>query len=100
MKKFLSFSGKSSRQEFWGITILTSISFWIFLIIFGIIGDTIGINLLSIPIILIIPLYYLYLAVLTRRCNDVNLSKFWVIGAIFIPIIPIIIGCIKGDPQK
>ena len=106
MQKYFSFSGLSTRSEYWGILIISTI-------VFAIIA-TIGLALVALGggvavaggmavIISIIAYLWIYLSVIIRRCRDAGISPWWTAAVIlpYISVIAIIVfGCIASCPTS
>ena len=92
MKKYAVFSGRSTRQEYWSMSLAAFILFFVCGIGVGIVetdGNALGalLLLISVPgtLALIIP----YWAVVVRRLHDIGWSGFVAIGLF-------LLGCIEG----
>lgn len=81
MKKYLSFKGTAKKQEFWAITLLSSLLGFI-LGAAALIGSS-DARMIEIGIffnaVLVVILLWLNLATAVRRCRDAGISPRWVI---------------------
>lgn len=111
-EKYITFSGRASRSEFWWFMLFLTLLFLAFFAVFLILGG-IGAAMSANPdalfsgallIILIVGgLIWLAvllptIAVIVRRFHDVNLSGWWYLVCILASFIPIIGGLISFAP--
>ena len=95
-----SFEGRVPRRVYWGVTLGTSVIFFVaFSIVFAVFGEESG--LLAIAMLLVcIPMIWISLAIQIKRWHDRDKSGYWM----FINIIPYIgsiwafieTGCLRG----
>lgn len=83
LKKFITFSGRASRSEFWYFQLFVIIYILLYFFLFALflrtlepIIDVTGIFIFFIPWILI---YVPFYAVAVRRLHDINKSGWWLI---------------------
>lgn len=111
MNKYFSFKEEASRSEFWAITLICWLTGWVFILlalmlggIFAFINDLLGglIALLGIVGVVVISVW-LMLSVNARRCNEANISRWWVLPTV-IPfigvIVTIVLGILPPDPDR
>lgn len=103
MEKYLSFQGRTTRSQYWGVMCITFVAALIALIVIGGLISIIDTDLMDtvggIAIILLSGLMaWIQAATVARRCRDVAISP-WFTLTIFIPylgLIPwIILGCLN-----
>lgn len=101
MKKYLSFSGKAMRSEYWGVTLfnfvalLVTISIGSLLCMAGSGGVALGVTVIVVSCILCSWAGY---AVIARRCRDAGISPWFTLTVLipYIGIIPLIVfGCLS-----
>lgn len=111
MKKYLSFREEATRSEFWAVTLICWLTSWIFVFlalllggVFAMASELLGglIALLGIVGVVVLSAW-LMLSVNARRCNEANISRWWVLPTI-IPfigvIVTIVLGIIPPDPNR
>jgi uncharacterized membrane protein YhaH (DUF805 family) len=99
LKNYATFEGRARREEFWGFLLFdTSIKFVIIIIALAMAGETF-VDTLS--IFLLVATLLPSLAVHIRRLHDIGKSGWWLLFAMFIPIIGQIMGlvwfCTDGE---
>ena len=103
MEKYLSFQGRTTRSEYWGVMCISILLAFVWVILIGSIGNIIDTDIVDticgIAIILLAGLtVWAQLAAVARRCRDIEISP-WFSLTVFIPylgIIPwIIFGCLN-----
>lgn len=101
MLKYFSFSGVSTRSEFWAVAIITFIMSMIMAIVAGLLfagGDTGTIFGAILFIVIAIAGAWLSFATTIRRCRDSGLNPWWTLGCI-IPYIGLIVWIVIGVMQ-
>ena len=111
MSKYFNFSEEASRSEFWAVTLICWLTSWVFVFlallfggIFAIANELLGglVALVGIIAVAVISAW-LMLSVNARRCNEANISRWWVLPTI-IPfigvIVTIVLGIIPPDPNR
>lgn len=111
MKKYFSFTEEAGRSEFWAVTLICWLTSWVFVFIalmlggaFAFINDLLGglVALIGILAVIVISAW-LMLSVNARRCNEANISRWWVLPTV-IPfigvIVTIVLGIIPPDPDR
>ena len=111
MKKYFSFTEEANRSEYWAINLLTWAGSWILMILaliiagmFTFINSILGGLLAIIGVFGVLAIgIYLILAVAARRCNEANISRWWILP-LLIPVIgfimTIVLGVIPPDPDR
>ncbi|NIG57408.1 DUF805 domain-containing protein [Chitinophaga sp. Cy-1792] len=82
------FRGRIRRTEY-GITVIAV--FGIFVVL-----DWLGIADYDVSVIITIPLLWVSLAQVVKRCHDINRSGFW----IFFPFFSFVLLFMDGDPRR
>lgn len=105
MEKYFSFTGTSTRSEYWGVNVIAAICAFI-LAFFGTIVVGTGENafLIAVGAAILVATFagalWLSIATAVRRCRDAGLNVWWAI-AICIPyigwIVSIVLGCIRTN---
>lgn len=111
MEKYFSFSGVSTRSEYWGVMIIATVIAFVvgmvsgaFIGFGGNVGSTFavifgGLGLLA----TVIASAWVSIATCVRRCRDAGINVWWTLGAC-VPyvgwIVAIVIGCLKTDAQQ
>ncbi len=105
IKPYLSFYGKSSRSQYWGVNLLSYFTLMMvgllsaLLIMSGIFGVMVAMLLLFSSVVILL---WLVFAVTVRRCRDIGINP-WFTLALLIPylaIVPFVIfGCLKSESK-
>lgn len=103
MEKYLKFDGLATRSEYWGVTVIITIAFFILLMLgsFAMAFASAFSIILGGFIILGASVMYVwyFLAVTVKRCKDADINPWWT-AACFIPYlgcIPwIVFGCLPS----
>ena len=98
-EKFITFSGRASRSEYWWFTLFVWLIWITFAVLVGVVGYMSGdvLNgqfpvlfwvLGGIFVIIALALYIPIISVMVRRFHDRNLSGWWVLGVMVAGAIP------------
>lgn len=111
MSKYFNFNGEAGRSEFWAITLLCWLTSWVFVFLalmfgglFALVSELLGGIIALVGIIgVAVVSAWLMLSVNARRCNEANISRWWILGTL-IPfigvIVTIVLGIIPPDPNR
>jgi uncharacterized membrane protein YhaH (DUF805 family) len=96
MEKYFSFSGRSTRSEFWGVLLICYLAVMPFIVLLSVLLGVIGSIVAFVSLILS---FYLMFATSARRCRDAGINP-WFSLVTFVTIIPIIVfGCLPTEKE-
>jgi uncharacterized membrane protein YhaH (DUF805 family) len=106
VKKYLDFTGRSTRSEYWGVNIVSYLGLIltailsVLIIMSGILGALFGGIFILVSVFI---LTWVILAVTARRCRDAGINP-WFAGSILIPYIAVIpwvvFGCLPTEREN
>lgn len=85
LKKYITFSGRANRREYWYFNIFCTATMMALLIMERILNDIQGNEQPELPYLMVIASYILILpmfAVTVRRFHDINRSGWWILAMI------------------